>query len=59
MGKVRNLRKPKAPRKLGFAKDIRILPGFDEIPEGIDEPLSSKLKADSKLGSKKRGSHPA
>jgi prevent-host-death family protein len=27
------------PRKLGFAKDIRILAGFDEIPEGFEDYL--------------------
>lgn len=25
------------PRMLGFAKDIKILPGFDEIPDGFEE----------------------
>ena len=24
-------------KKLGFAKDIQILPGFDEIPEGFEK----------------------
>ncbi len=28
--------RPGRPRKLGFAKDIKILPGFDDIPEGFE-----------------------
>lgn len=26
----------RGPRKLGFAKDIKMLPGFDDIPEGFE-----------------------
>lgn len=36
VAKVVPLRK-KTNRRLGFAKDIKILPGFHEIPEGFEE----------------------
>jgi prevent-host-death family protein len=31
------IEKSKEPRKLGFAKDVKILPGFKEIPDGFEE----------------------
>lgn len=37
VARVVPLEKKKARRKLGFAKDIRILPGFDELPDGFED----------------------
>jgi prevent-host-death family protein len=37
VAKVVPLQAKKASRRLGLAKDIRILPGFDQIPEGFED----------------------
>jgi len=37
VAKVVPFERKKEPRKLGFAKDIKVLPGFDEIPEGFED----------------------
>lgn len=36
VAKIVPFREKKPSRKLGFAKDIKMLPGFDEIPEGFE-----------------------
>jgi len=37
VAKVVPFKKKKEARKLGFAKDVKILSGFDEIPEGFED----------------------
>jgi prevent-host-death family protein len=37
VAKVVPFKKKKETRKLGFAKDIKILSDFDEIPEGFED----------------------
>lgn len=37
VAKVIPFEEKKKARKQGFAKDVRILSGFDEIPEGFEE----------------------
>lgn len=39
VAKVIPFERKKTPRKLGFAKDIAILAGFDEIPDGFGDYL--------------------
>jgi prevent-host-death family protein len=39
VAKVVPFEKENTPRKLGFAKDIKIQKGFDEIPDGFGEYL--------------------
>ena len=39
VAKIVPFKKKTTGRKLGFAKDVKILPGFDEIPEGFEDYL--------------------
>lgn len=36
VARITPFERKRGSRRLGFAKDIKILPGFDDIPEGFE-----------------------